>query len=468
MAKVTIMGGGPAGLAAGYELGKSGYEVEVIEKENQVGGISKTVNFDGYYFDLGGHRFFTKSKDVQQTWEEVLGDDFLTRPRLSRIYYQNRFFNYPIKASNALMNLSPITVAEVLFSYAKVQLFPKKDEKTFEDWVSNRFGKRLYEIFFKTYTEKVWGIQCTQIEAEWAAQRIKGLSLSSAIIAALFGNRGNKIKTLIDEFQYPKYGPGMMYEKMAELIVQNNGKVNLEEDVIRINHAGGKVQSVLTAAPNGASREVAGDAFLSSIPITELIFKLDPQPPPEVVEAARGLTYRSILTVDLIINQKELFPDNWIYIHSPEVKLGRIQNFKNWSPYMVGDKNKTVLGLEYFCNEDDEFWKRSNDELIELGKKELAQIGLAKLEDIEKGYVVRVPKAYPVYMFGYKENLDKIMAYLNQFANLQPVGRYGMFKYNNMDHSILTGLYAARNIRGEKYNIWEVNTDDEYHEETKY
>lgn len=464
MTKVAIMGAGPAGLAAGLKLSKHGYQVEVLEKDKQVGGISKTVNFDGYYFDMGGHRFFTKSEEVQAIWQEVLGEDFLVRPRLSRIYYQNKFFDYPIKATNALFNLNPFVVIEVLISYVRAKILPVKNEKNIEDWVSNRFGKKLFQIFFKTYTEKVWGMPCTQIEAEWAAQRIKGLSLSSTIKAALFGNKGNKIKTLIDEFNYPKYGPGMMYEKMAEFIINHKNKVELEEEVLEIRHQNFSVTSILIKNKSGILREVFADHFISSIPITELVSKLKPEAPLEVLEALKGLTYRSFLTVDIIINQKELFPDNWIYIHSPEVKLGRIQNFKNWSPFMVPDQNKTALGLEYFCNEGDEFWNIPDEQLIEIGKKELAQIGLAKKEDMEQGYVVRVAKAYPVYMFGYHTKLKVIKDYLTKFKNLQPVGRYGMFKYNNMDHSMLTGLLAAKNIMGEKHNLWEVNTEEEYHE----
>ncbi|MCL6590255.1 MAG: NAD(P)/FAD-dependent oxidoreductase [Firmicutes bacterium] len=469
MSRTIIMGAGPAGLAAGYRLSKNGEEVALLEADSMVGGISKTIQYRGYYFDLGGHRFFTKFNEVNEFWNEILGGQFVRTPRLSRIYYRNKFFNYPLTPMNALFGVGLWTTFVITGSYIKSRLFPYPEEDTFEQWVSNRFGKKLYSIFFKTYTEKVWGIPCSKLGAEWSAQRIKGLSLSSAIVNALFKPKNTKIKTLIDEFHYPVHGPGMMYTAVKNRIEMAGGQIFLNSRVVKVKHRDFKVQSVEYLDEKGASRQAGGDYFISSIPITELVFSLDPLPEERILEAARNLKYRSFLTVDLIINKKTLFPDNWIYIHSPEVKLGRIQNFKNWSSKMVPDPEKTSLGLEYFCNENDELWRMPDQELFQLAAKELERIKICSPDEIEDFTVVRVPKAYPVYEMGYQDNIAQIKDYLKKFTNLQAVGRYGLFKYNNMDHSILTGFYAAQNILEGKavYDTWEVNTEEEYHEEKK-
>ena len=467
MKEVVIMGAGPAGLAAGYELAKQGITPTLYEMDAQVGGISKTIQYKGNYFDLGGHRFFTKLADVNLVWHEVLGDKFLKRPRQSRIYYNNKFFNYPLTAMNALMGVGIINTAGILCSFvgAKIKPYPKED--TFEQWVSNRFGKKLFSIFFKTYTEKVWGIPCSEIQAEWAAQRIKGLSLYSAVMNALFKPKNNKITTLIDEFDYPEFGPGMMYDEMRAKIEQMSGAVKTQCRVTKVSHENGRVVSVETVNANGETEIQTGSDFLSSIPLTELVQRLDPLPPEDVLTASRSLKYRSLVTVDIVVDQAELFPDNWIYIHSPEVKLGRIQNFKNWSPSMVADLSKTTLGLEYFCNEGDDFWTMADEDMFLLAANEVSKIKICDRDKIGDYVIVRVPKAYPVYDMDYPKHLATIRKYLDGFENLQPIGRYGMFKYNNMDHSILTGLLAARNIlAGTKVNdIWNVNTDTEYHEE---
>jgi protoporphyrinogen oxidase len=467
MQNVIIFGAGPAGLAAGYELVKHAVKPVIIELDEQVGGISKTVTHNGNYFDLGGHRFFTKSDEVNTLWKEILGNKFLKRPRQSRIYYNNKFFNYPLTAMNALLGVGIIDTIRILLSYGKAKMFPSPTENTFEEWVSNRFGRRLFAIFFKTYTEKVWGIPCSEIQAEWAAQRIKGLSLYHAVMNAVFKAKSNKITTLIDEFDYPEYGPGMMYNAMQSQIEQRGGAVLLREKVVEVRHDGQRVTAVRIENKQKESRIQEGENFLSSIPITELVQILSPSAPPEVLNAAKSLTYRSLVTVDITVNQKELFTDNWIYVHSPEVKLGRIQNFKNWSPSMAADKNKSTLGLEYFCNEGDEFWNLDDNVMFELAADEVAKIKICKREKIEDYLVVRVPKAYPVYDMEYSRHIALIREYLSGLTNLQPIGRYGMFKYNNMDHSILTGLYAARNILADKplYDVWNVNTDEEYHEE---
>jgi protoporphyrinogen oxidase len=473
MPKVIIMGGGPAGLAAAYDLAKNGVPNIVLERECQVGGISKTIVYKDYYFDLGGHRFFTKFPEVNQLWQEVLAGNFRKTPRLSRIYYRNKFFNYPLTPMNALFGVGIGTTLLIILSYLKAKAFPASTEETFEQWVSNRFGSKLYSLFFKTYTEKVWGIPCSSIQAEWAAQRIKGLSLSSAIYNALFKPKNTKIVTLIDAFDYPVYGPGMMYNEMktkAEL--SGAAKVYTNCEVIKVNHTGHSVKSLEYVDADGHSQLLEGNHFISSIPITDLIQRLDPPVPPPVRAAARKLQYRSLITVDIIIKQKNVFPDNWIYIHSPEVKLGRIQNFKNWSANMVPDPQKSSLGLEYFCNEHDELWELSDAELFELAAAEVEKIKICQQADIEDYMVVRVPKAYPVYNLGYKDALARVEQFLRQFANLQLVGRYGLFKYNNMDHSIMTGLFASKNIQaGDKhydtYDTWSINIDDEYHEENK-
>lgn len=465
--RVIVIGAGPAGLATAIKLKENNVETLVIEKENKVGGISKTKEYKGYRFDLGGHRFFTKSKDVNDIWDKMLGEDFMTRSRSSRIYYKNNFFLYPIKLFDALKGLGFWQSALVGFSYAASKLFPYKEEKTFEQWVSNRFGKRLFNIFFKTYTEKLWGIPCSEIQAEWAVQRIRGLSFSSAIRNAVFPDRNGKIKTLLSEFKYPRLGPGMMYEKMADKIKQMNGRIMMESEVDKVNRESFKVMSVEIKDKAGKTDKMEADYFVSSMPITELIEKLDPKPPQNISEAARNLAYRSFLSVNVILKGSNFIPDNWIYIHSPEVKLGRIQNYKKWSPYMAPGEGCISLGLEYFCNEGDEFWLKPDEELIEIAVHELEIIGLGEKRRLVDGFVIRVPKSYPVYDSKYPENMKIIRAYLDNFKNLQPIGRYGMFKYNNMDHSILTGFYAAENILGAKHNIWEVNVDQEYQEEKK-
>lgn len=469
MKNVIIMGAGPAGLAAGYELQRNGVKSTLCEADPQVGGISKTIQYKNYYFDLGGHRFFTKFKEVDQLWHEVLEDKFQKTPRISRIYYRNKFFNYPLTALNAFLGVGIWDTFIIIISYFKTKIKPYPKEDNFEEWVSNRFGRKLYSMFFKTYTEKVWGIPCATIQAEWAAQRIKGLSLRTAIINALFKPKNSNIKTLIDEFDYPIYGPGMMYHEMQNKINATGGRVLLNSKVLKVNHKNFMVESIEYKDADGKNQILTGTDFISSIPITELIQILNPAAGPEVLEAALNLRYRSIITVDVIVDKTRLFPDNWIYIHSPEVKLGRIQNFKNWSAAMVPDSNKTSLGLEYFCNENDSFWNMSDEELFKLAATELEKIKIAKASDIEDYKIVRVPKAYPVYMMGYKPNLEIISKYITQFKNLQLIGRYGLFKYNNMDHSIMTGLYAAKNIvQGNNlYNTWEINTDDEYLEESK-
>jgi protoporphyrinogen oxidase len=465
--KTIIIGAGPAGLAAALELVRHGHQVTIIERENRVGGLSRTEEYKGYHFDVGGHRFFTKEEEVKNLWQKVLGKDFLKRPRLSRIYYDKKFFYYPLKPMNALKNIGILKSIVIFFSYlatrlkAHLGLLPKPE--SFEEWVTQKFGKKLFNIFFKTYTEKVWGISTSKIGAEWAAQRIKGLSLSKAVINAFFPKKG-KVTTLIDEFNYPRLGPGMMYTKIAELVKSKGGEILLNTKVIQIRSEGDQIRSITIKTKSGETKELVADYFISSIPLSKLIKSLVPKPAEDILQANRFLKFRSFLTVCLIIDNPEVFPDNWIYIHDPEVKVGRIQNFKNWSPDMVPDISKTALGLEYFCFEGDDLWNSPNEKLIRLAGSELEKIGLGKTKEVIDGFVIRQKDAYPIYEIGYRKQLEKVYDFIKQFKNLQIIGRAGLFRYNNMDHSILTGLYAARNILGQNFDIFRVNTKQEYHE----
>jgi len=469
---VVIIGAGPAGLTAAYVLSKAGVQSIVLEKDPTVGGIARTINYKNYYFDIGGHRFFTKVKSVENIWKEVLGEDLLHRHRLSRIYFNKKFFYYPLRPLNALLGLGIWNSILISFSYLTSQLFPSRKEETFEQWVSNRFGKRLYKIFFKTYTEKVWGISCNEISAEWAGQRVKGLSLMTALKHAILkkqpGQKDKKsmIKTLVEEFDYPKWGPGMMWRAMAEIIQKNGSQVCLGKAVEGIRWSGNKVEA-LEVRGDGQIELLSGKDFISSMPLREALQKFKPEVPKEVLDAANDLKYRDFLTVALIINKPEVFPDTWIYIHDPEVKVGRIQNFKNWSPFMVPEPNKTCLGLEYFCFEGDRLWNMPDEKLIELAKRELSTLGLVNQNDVEEGTVVRMLKAYPIYDSTYQKSIDVVRPFLNGFDNLQLVGRNGMHKYNNQDHSMLTAMLSAENILGANHDLWAINVEQEYHEEMK-
>ena len=462
--RFVIIGGGPAGLTAAYELAKLGFAPIVVEKLDIVGGLARTATYKGFHFDIGGHRFFTKAPEIDKLWRELLPNDFLRRPRLSRIYYKGKFFHYPLRPLNALAGLGLLQSLLVVLSYVRWQLFPYRQEDTFEQWVTNRFGRHLFRIFFKTYTEKVWGISCSTLKAEWAAQRIKGLSLRTAILG-MFIKPKRTITTLIEEFHYPRLGPGMMWNAVKAEIERRQGIVQTGSEVVRINRRGRRIDSVVIAAP-GRQTAISASDFISSMPVTEFINRLDPPPPPAVVDAAAHLTYRDFLTVCLIVNKLVTFPDNWIYVHSPEVKVGRIQNFRSWSPDLVPVGSKSSLGLEYFCAEGDELWTASDADLIELGKREVERIGLVRYADLEDGCVVRVPKAYPVYDSSYREHLAVVREFIDQLANFQSIGRNGLHRYNNQDHAMLTGILAVRNsVGGERNDLWSVNTDQNYQEE---
>lgn len=462
----VVIGAGPAGLTAAYELSKNGVQPIVIELADKVGGISRTETYKGYRFDIGGHRFFTKIVDVQRIWQEILGDEFIKVPRLSRIYYQSKFFNYPLSIPNTLKNLGLISSVLIGLSYIRsliaTTLRPREAEN-FEDWVSDRFGKRLFNTFFKTYTEKVWGMPCREIQAEWAAQRIKGLSLRKAVTDAIFGS--SDAKTLIKEFDYPLYGPGQMWERCTEIIEGNGSNVLMEMRVSLVENDGQKITKVI-ANKGGETFEVEAEQFISSMPVTVLARCMHPGPPQVVINAVKGLKYRDFLIVAIIVDQEDLFPDNWIYIHSPEFKVGRIQNFKNWSPAMVPDSSKTCLGLEYFCSEGDDIWSMTDEQLMSLASREIEGLGLVEQgTKVEDGTVIRQRKAYPVYDADYKMNLQVIRDYLAGFKNLQTVGRNGMHRYNNQDHSMMSGLLAAKNLLGGSHDLWDINTEKTYHED---
>ena len=437
-----------------------------------LGGISKTVSYKGFFCDIGGHRFFSKSEEVNRLWDELLDEDFIKRPRKSRIYYKKKFFDYPLKPTNALFNLGIIQSILCVLSYLKSYLFPIKNPSNFEQWVTNQFGRRLFSIFFKSYTEKVWGMKCSEISADWAAQRIKGLSLWSAIKNALFARKKSTekgvIKTLIDSFHYPRKGPGMMWESAGSKVEKQGGEIKMGQKVVRLcrDSEGWTV----VAECQGKELHYKADCVISSAPMRELVKGLEPSPSQQAIMAAEALGYRDFLVVGLIAKDKQIFDDNWIYIHDPSVKVGRIQNFKSWSPEMVPDPEKNCYGMEYFCFEDDNLWSSRDEELVQLAKDELVQLGLASSEDILDGFVVRQKKAYPVYDDAYVENVDQIRSEISEkYPGLYLAGRNGMHKYNNQDHAMMTAMLTVENIIAEKevYDVWKVNQDAEYHEEQK-
>ncbi|MEY2481319.1 MAG: hypothetical protein QOI04_2246 [Verrucomicrobiota bacterium] len=471
---VAIIGAGPAGLTAAYLLSKNNVDVTVLEADPvYVGGISRTATYKGFHFDIGGHRFFSKSKAVEDLWTEILPNDMLVRPRSSRIFYGGKFFAYPLKAFEALIKLGVFKSTLCVLSWLKAKMFPVRNPNNFEDWVSNQFGKRLFNTFFKSYTEKVWGMSCKEISADWAAQRIKGLSLGSAIKNALFPqrqpkDRANVIKTLINSFRYPRKGPGMMWEACAEKTKALGGKIEMGCKVCGCAYD--ETRSTWTLQfkdRQGALQTLEAEHVISSAPMRELVRGINPPVSDRAKRAADSLKYRDFLTVMLILKERNKFDDNWIYIHDPSVQVGRIQNFRSWSPEMVPDPDKACYGLEYFCFEHDGLWDSSDEELIELAKRELMQIGLAQEGDVMDGCVVRQKKAYPVYDDDYAMHVATIRQELeDRYPNLHLVGRNGMHKYNNQDHAMMTAMLCAENILADTnlYDLWQVNGDAEYHE----
>jgi len=463
---VVIIGAGPAGLTAAYQLSKAGLRSTVLESDGVVGGISRTVERDGWRFDIGGHRFFTKVRPVEDLWHQILPDeDFMLRPRKSRIYYQGKFYDYPLKATNALGNLGLIEAFRCVLSYGWARLHPPKHQDMYEGWLAARFGWRLYRHFFKTYTEKVWGHPPAEMPADWAAQRVKNLSLASAIGNALLPKRNQRdITSLIEEFQYPKLGPGMMWERCQDAVEAAGTKVVMNTRVSQIRHRAGRAVSV-TADSEGGRTEYTASAVISSMPLSALVRAMDPPVPPEVSAASDGLSYRDFLTVALVVPADTVaWDDNWIYIHDTDVNTMRIQNFGSWSPYLVKD-GRNVLGLEYTVDEGDASWTASDETLIERGKAELHRLGLVDPSRVEAGYVVRMPKAYPYYDTDYKANVEIIRTWLAaNAANVFPVGRNGMHRYNNQDHSMYTAMLTVENLLGADHDVWSVNVEEEYHE----
>jgi protoporphyrinogen oxidase len=469
--RVGIIGGGPAGLTAAYLLAQSKTDLTLFEGSSDFGGISRTVEENGWRFDIGGHRFFTKVERVEEFWNEILGpDDFLLRPRMSRIFYNDKFFDYPLRAINALKGLGLLEACRCVGSYMWVRIFPPKDQTNFEGWVASRFGWRLYSIFFKTYTEKVWGISAKSIQASWAAQRIKNLSLPSAIWNALKPKNKNQtqITSLIEQFRYPKFGPGMMWETCATKaqLISDKTKITTGAYVKKIS----KTESNSLKITYGFEKEEIDQEFdhlISSMPLRNLILSLAPKPPIEILEAAQKLKYRDFLTVALVVPMQYSFPDNWIYIHSSKVKLGRVQNYGSWSPYLIKN-GYTCLGLEYFVNSDEDFWQKSNEDLIQYGQFELESINLIGTNVVSEGYVVRQEKAYPVYDSNYQNSIDTIKSFLmTEWPNLQTVGRNGLHRYNNADHSMLTAMVAVDNLQDKEFqDVWTINVDEEFQEVT--
>jgi protoporphyrinogen oxidase len=468
-----VIGAGPAGLTAAYTLSKAGHDVVVLEADPvYVGGISRTASYKGFLFDIGGHRFFSKSREIVDLWNEILPDDFIERPRLSRIYYGGKFYSYPLKAFEALRNLGLLQSAACVASFGWAKLFPVRAPKTFHQWVRNNFGERLFSIFFKTYTEKVWGMGCDEISADWAAQRIKGLDLFAAVMDGLrrsLGlNRGKGgAKTLIESFRYPRRGPGMMWDAAAKKIRAFGGKIEMDRAVCGLSRDEATGVWTVTARDSaGVDQTYEARRVISSAPIRDLMRAI--KPAPISLLHARELKYRDFLTVVLIGRSDIVLPDNWVYIHDPSVKVGRVQNFRSWSPEMLPDEASTCLGLEYFCFEGDGLWTASDDELAELAKREIARIGLMRAEDVVDATVVRQPKAYPVYDENYASHVATVRREISLcYPDLHLVGRNGMHKYNNQDHAMMTGLLTALNIiAGETlYDVWQVNEDAEYGEQ---
>ncbi|MXO51813.1 FAD-dependent oxidoreductase [Erythrobacter gaetbuli] len=471
---VAIIGAGPAGLTAAYLLTKRGKTVAVIEKDpTYVGGISRTVEHEGYRFDIGGHRFFSKSQQVVDLWNEILPDDFIQRPRMSRIYYEGKFYSYPLRAFEALWNLGILRSTVCMASYLRYKLFPISEVKSFEDWTTNQFGQKLYSIFFKTYTEKVWGMPCDEMSADWAAQRIKGLSLWSAVTDGLkrsLGlnkkpNDGMATKTLLETFRYPRLGPGMMWDAARDkVLASGRGQVLMGHALERLASHGEGGWRLQAKGPEGSVVIEAGHA-ISSAPMRELSRRLHPLP--ETTVQASGLKYRDFLTVALMVEGEDLFPDNWIYIHDSKVKVGRVQNFRSWSPEMIPDPDMACVGLEYFCFEGDGLWSMDDDALVSLATDEMEILGLVDRRKVKSGAVVRQEKAYPVYDEDYAANVDAMRRELEaKHPTLHLVGRNGMHRYNNQDHAMMTAMLTVENIiAGERlYDTWCVNEDAEYHE----
>jgi protoporphyrinogen oxidase len=459
--KILILGAGPAGMSAAYELGRRNIPAVVLEKNPQAGGLLRTLCRNGFLLDIGGHRFLSKNPEINALWRKLLGTNLLRVKRKSSIFYRGQYFSYPLKAFDVLKKFGPWETLRCLCSYVVSKLFPASDPARFEGWMIRRFGRRLYGIFFKAYTEKVWGIPCSELSGDWADQRIQDVSLGKTVRKAVKLARPDRFKTFAEDFFYPALGPGQLCEALRETAEKSGGRYRLGLSVEEIRHSENKITDILVCDPAGKRETLPGDFFLSSLPLPELIRKLRPLPPPPVLAAAAGLTFRSFVIVYLIADIENLFPDQWLYVHDPEVRIGRIQNYKNWNPAMVPDPSKTSLGIEYFAKEGDGFWNLSDAALRSLALSELAKLGFPIESKILDSFVVKIPDAYPLYGPDYRNHLSTLRAYLETFPNLQTLGRGGLFRYNNIDHAMMTGLSAARNLLGERHDLWALDPDNE-------
>lgn len=470
--QLLVIGAGPAGLSCAHEILKekvsNNFDLVVIDKNSRVGGLAGTTKYKNHYFDVGPHRFYTKNQEVLKFWKNLLGSDFKKVKRLTRILYRNKLFLYPLDIKDVLKKLGFKDSLESIFSflYAKFSL-RNFEPKTFEDWITKNFGRKLYSIYFETYTEKLWGIPCNQISAEWAAQRIKNLDFIEVVKTSFFGEKKRKAKTLVDEFYYPVKGAGMMYEEIAKRIKRLGGKIILGSEVYEITRQGGKITSI-SYKSGKKSTKVKVDYLFSSMPLTHFTLALKPKPSKEVLESAKKLYFRDHITVNLIANKEDIFADNWIYVHSPELKMARVANYSNFSKSMATG-NSTALSVEYFAFQNDKLWGRDDSSLIELAKDELEQAGFVKKSHIKDGFVVRETESYPTYYLGHKNHHARLKNYVSKYKNLELLGRGGLYKYNNMDHAIYSGLLAGRNYlsKENKYDLWSINEDAEYLEEKK-
>ena len=463
-----ILGAGPAGLGAAVELVKHGVtNILVIDRHKVVGGLARTEVFGHARFDVGPHRFFTKNAEINKLWHDTLGADFRSIDRLTRIYHKNKFFHYPIKPFDVISNLGIIESAHALLSFVSARFTSKGEALTFEDWITHRFGRKLYDTFFRTYTEKVWGIPGHQIGAEWAAQRIKGLDIIKVIKASVLGGSGGAVKTLADRFHYPVLGAGQMHEVMADKIAGRGVDWLLGATIVSVHQADDRIDSIDVRSGNGAPVSIRANHFFSSVPITSFVHMLDPAEPEEVMKAAAALYYRDHITVNLLVSGGNPFPDQWLYVHSPEVQMARVANYNNFSKAMTGAADKTALSVEYFAFQHEELWKRRDDELIELATEELAWSKLLSRNHVDGAWVVRERESYPTYYMGFQEPYEVLKNRINEFHNLSSIGRGGMYKYNNQDHSTYSGILAARNylkLPGSPCNLWKINIDAEYQE----
>jgi protoporphyrinogen oxidase len=464
--RIAVIGAGPAGMTAAYELSKKLEEnisvLDIYEKSDRVGGLSKSIDLWDQRVDLGPHRFFSQDRDINELWLEVVGQNYDIVDRQTRIYYKKRFFDYPIKAFNALQGLGIIEAVRCVLSYMGERLVPTPDTSTFEGWVTSRFGKRLYTIFFKTYSEKLWGIPCTELDSDFAAQRIKKLSLFEAIKNALFQSKKNKHATLVDQFAYPTRGTGAVYEAMQVQMESRGAQVHVHTGVEKVITSAGKVSSI--QLENGEIRSY--DHVISTMPISILVERL-PEVPLKIMELSKQLTFRNTILVYLKIDRSDLFTDQWLYVHDPSVEVGRVTNFRNWLPTLYGDSDSSILCLEYWCYFDDPIWNQNPDKLIDTATKEIVRTGLVRQGDVTEGEVVRLPRCYPVYFKGYSEVMKPVEEYLSSVQGLHVIGRYGAYKYNNQDHSILMGMRVSENILdGADHNLWAINTDYEVYQES--